>query len=255
MRVSLRWPASPFGVEQTPILLGDDEVHLWSASLHVRAERLAAYQLLLSADERERAARFRFDRDRDRYVVARATLRLLIARYLDEDPAALRFDYGEQGKPSIRREPGAGGPTLHFNLAHAGSVAVYGLTHRGPLGVDVERVEAMVDAELVAESHFAAEEQRTLRTVPEPLRMRAFFECWTRKEAFIKALGGGLSIPLASFAVDFRTGSPPSLRWVLGDPDASARWTLAAFEPADEHVGAMAVEATGVRIRCWRWDA
>lgn len=250
MKTPLRWPAPPFPSEQPT--LGENEVHLWSAVLEASVERLAAYQLLLSDDERERAARFRFDRDRDRYVVGRALLRILLGRYAGDDPASLRFDYGEQGKPTFR-----GAADVHFNVAHAGPVAVYGVTRLGPLGVDVERVEVMGDADAVAESHFSAEEQRTLRaipTIPDELRTRAFFECWTRKEAFIKALGGGLSIPLASFAVDFRPGAAPALRWVLGDPDAPSRWTLAAFAPADEHVGAMAVEAPDVRVRCWRLE-
>ena len=232
----------------TALWLAPSEVHLWSVSLEQDPESLAAYERLLAPDERERAARFRFDRDRDRYVVARAVLRVLLGRYLGEAPAALRFEYGPQGKPALPGTP------LHFNLAHAGAVAVYAVTRLAPLGVDVERVAPMDDLELVAESHFADEERRALRALPAQLRTRAFFDCWTRKEAFIKALGGGLSIPLADFAVELRPAAPPALRWVLGDPGAPARWTLHAFEPVAEHVAALAIEAREPAIRSWRWD-
>ena len=168
----------------------------------------------LSPDERERADRFVFARDRDRFVAGRAFLRLLLAQYLGCEPRALRFRYGPNGKPALADERS----DLHFNLAHSGALAVCALARGSELGVDLERLRPIRDAEGVVRSAFSPREVARLESLPETARLRAFYEGWTRKEAFLKALGHGLARPLDSFDVTLGPGEPPRLLRTLGRP-------------------------------------
>lgn len=174
---------------------------------------------LLSADELARAARFRFERDRWRYVRGRATLRRLLGDWVGEDPGALRFSYNGQGKPAL-----PGGP--EFNLAHCEGEAVLALSTLGRVGIDIERSRDGFASEAIAEHFFAPGEVRRLRALPAQERQDAFFRCWTRKEAFLKAIGGGLSVPLRDFEVAFEPGAGPAvLSCAIPGEDASA-WGL-----------------------------
>ena len=182
----------------SPLTNGIDngEVHVWRARLD-RApgdvERLAA---LLSADELDRAARFKFERDRGRYVVGRGLLRTLLARYVGWSPSALEFEYGEFSKPRLA------GPGPAFNLSRTWDwVALYAVCDEGELGIDVELDEADYSREAIAERFFSPAEVEVLRSLPRDQQSRAFLTCWTRKEAFIKARGDGLSLALDSFDV------------------------------------------------------
>jgi 4'-phosphopantetheinyl transferase len=211
-------------------------VDVWSASLDPPASVLAPLHGHLSADERERAGRFVFARHRDRYVAGRAFLRLLLSQRLGEEPGELRFRYGPSGKPGLAQAHG----DLEFNLAHAEAVVVCALAPRcGGIGVDVERVWPLSDVEAVARAAFSPREVARLQSLPEPTRLRGFYEAWTRKEAFLKALGCGLARPLDSFDV----------------PAEAERFSLHGFEPDPDHVGAVAVAGHGwqVRHQRWRW--
>jgi 4'-phosphopantetheinyl transferase len=207
-----------------------------------REERERLFELL-SADERERAARFHFARDRDRFAVGRGALRALLAAELGTDPRELRFDYGPQGKPALA------GDELQFNVSHSGGIALVAIAHRGELGIDVELDSQDLANEQIPERFFSPAEVTALRSLPARLQPRAFLTCWTRKEAFIKAKGDGLSLPLDSFDVTLEPGVPAALlrtAWSEEEPsqwrlvDLSGRGTVAALAVRGHH-GAVVV--------------
>lgn len=174
----------------------------------------------LSDDECERAARFRFDRDRRRFVAGRSALRSLVASYLDVAAADITFGYGPQGKPFV---PGS---TLSFNVSHSGGCAVYAFGSGVEIGVDVELLDHARYDDGVAERFFSPSEVATLQTLSPAERPHAFLRCWTRKEAFIKARGEGLSLPLHEFDVAFARGVRPQILRTAWSTHEPAEWTL-----------------------------
>ncbi len=233
----MTWPLSP------------DDVHIWRASLYVEAP-IAHVEQTLSPDERERAARYRFERDRDRYIVARGALRAILGRYLGLAPADPRFVYGPQGKPALAPEHGAG---ISFNLSHAGDVALYAVTRGRRVGIDVERVDPDIVGTTVAEHTFSPREVAALRALPRRQQPEAFFRCWTRKEAYVKALGAGLALDLRSFDVSLAPGDPPALLATRPDPYEAARWSLHDLDAGPGYTAALAVEGHDVRISLRPW--
>lgn len=210
-------------------------MEVWTCGLERAAELAGRYLALLSADERERAARFKLDRLRDEYILGRGVTRSILARRMEADPGALRFEYSTHGKPWLR------GGEWHFNISHSGSLLVCALTAAAPIGVDVERLRPKPDAAAIAKRFFsAAEAQRVLSAAPESVPA-VFFEIWTRKEAFLKATGTGFSRDLRGFTVSGGPGEPPRIEHIEGDDPAL--WTLRAFVPAGSYVGALAVRA------------
>jgi 4'-phosphopantetheinyl transferase len=202
---------------------------------------------LLSPDEHERASRFIFERDRRQFVVCRGVLRLTIGDYLGIDASAVSFAYATTGKPSLQQNVG-----LWFNVSHAGGLALLAFSGEGPLGVDLESLDRVVDAEALAPRFFAADETRDLMSVAQSQRTEAFLNGWTRKESYIKATGEGLTRPLDSFSVTLRPGEPAAVRWIEGD-DASA-WHLRAFQPARGFVAALAGRHEVAQMDLWEWD-
>jgi 4'-phosphopantetheinyl transferase len=223
-----------------------DELHVWSIPLEPADDVVARLAETLSADERARADRFVFPRDRRRFVVARGALRSILASYLDLAPSALAFAYGPAGKPRLE-----GSADLDFNLAHSHELALCAVTAGGPVGVDVEWLRPMPDLLAVARTAFSPAEQAALLARPEGERLAAFFRCWTSKEAYLKARGDGLSLPLDSFDVSLAADQPPALLANRLDPAEPGRWTLHAFAPAEGYVGALAVGGRPVELR-WR---
>jgi 4'-phosphopantetheinyl transferase len=195
---------------------------------------------LLSADETERAGRFAFERDRRRYIVARARLRQLLGERLGAAPESLRFVYKPHGKPALARCPAQ--RDLRFNVSHCGEVAAYAFAEGREVGVDIEEVRELSDADDIAMRCFSRRERAAYMHLPVRERPQGFFNCWTRKEAFIKALGEGLSHPLEAFDVSLAPGKPARLLRVGGVPASRCGWTLSSFEPAPGVVGAVAVQ-------------
>jgi 4'-phosphopantetheinyl transferase len=221
---------------------------VWSAPLDCDAPLTREVAECLSADERARAERFVFPRDRNRFLTGRAFLRLLLAGHTGKRAAALRFRYGPHGKPALAGK----GPA--FNLAHSDGLAVCALAPAGEIGVDVERVRPVADADSVAGSFFSSRETADLAALPHSQRLRGFFDAWTRKEAFLKALGSGLARPLDSFDVTLAPAEPPRLRRTAGDPGEAARYSLHALEPEPGYVAAVAIEGHGWQVRHRRWS-
>jgi 4'-phosphopantetheinyl transferase len=233
-------------VPALPSLDGDD-VHVWfvdlEAARRVRPELLAT----LSAGEHERAGRFHFDRDRLQFSATRAVLRRLLAAYGGCEPLALEFTAGANGKPAL-----AGTAPLAFNVSHSGSCAVVALSRRGELGVDIEAERPLDDRDALAAQFFSADESARLGALDPSLRDRAFFTCWSRKEAYVKAVGDGLSYPLDAFDVTFAPAEPARLS-VPGDPPEAARWSLEALPASAGYAAALVTEGRR-RVRCWKWE-
>lgn len=225
--------------------LPPDEVHVWFARLERPVEALRG---LLAADEQARAARFYFEKDRRHYVAARGILRQLIGRYLAVAPQQAAFAYAEKGKPYL-----ADNPDFGFNVAHSHGAALLAFGRRRALGVDLELVRPLEDGERIARRFFSAWEVAQYTAVSPAKRPQAFFNCWTRKEAYIKAIGDGLSCPLDSFDVTLTPGEPARLLRVGGSETAAARWQLESLTPAAGFVGAVMADGAPWRLRCFHW--
>jgi 4'-phosphopantetheinyl transferase len=226
-------------------VISEGEVDVWFERLDPPEDRVAELAGALSHDERTRAVRFYFERDRRRYVVARGLLRVILARYTDLAPERIAFRYGPRGKPSLATASAG----LRFNLSHAADRALVGVTRGREIGVDLEYVRPMPELESLARRFFSEPERVALAALPRPRRLRAFFRCWTRKEAYIKAIGDGLACPLDGFAVSLAPGRYARLLAVEGDPEGPRRWTLCSLAPAAGFLGALAVEGRGFRVR------
>lgn len=223
--------------------LAADDVHVWHVDLRRKADTL---EPLLSEDEVERADRFRFERDRRRYVVGRGLVRTLLGRYLRRDPAGLVFRYGRYGRPEL--------PTLSFNVSHSGETALVAVALDGDVGVDVEQLRPEPAEEEVAERFFSRREVEALRSLRRVEQPSAFLACWTRKEAFVKALGDGLSLALDSFDVTLRPGEAPALTRTAWSASEPRRWSLVDLSArVPGHVAALAVRRTGVRVLVREW--
>ena len=230
---------------------GPDEVRVWLAGLDPGAAVVDGLVAVLSADERERAARFHFRRDAMRWIVARVTLREILGACLQMEAAAVAFTYGRKGKPALA---GPRGPVdLQFSVSHSSDLAAYALTVGAPVGVDVERLRAVEQLETVAERTFSRRECAALRGLPVELRPTGFFNCWTRKEAYIKALGEGLSYPLDRFSVSLAPGVPARLESVDDAPAHVESWTLEALPVPAGFAGAVVMGARPARVVCERW--
>lgn len=227
--------------------LGPDDVHVWRIALDQEAATLATLRRLLSADERARADRFYSAKHRDHFTVGRGQLRTILGHYLQRDPAALEFIYRGNGKPALADE------ALRFNLAHSHGLAVLAVTRGREVGIDVERVRSTVGGPELAERYFSAREVAALASVPEELKQKAFFHGWTRKEAYIKAVGKGLALALDSFDVSLIPGEPAVLLEVRGVEGEAERWTMAEVPVPEEYVAAVLVEGTAWQLRCADW--
>lgn len=241
------WPFLP--ANQTPEL-AENEVHLWRARLDGGAAADLAH--FLSAEEMDRAARFQFDIHRERFVAARGFLRLILSRYLRIDPQRLTFSYGEFGKPELRAE--SSHSRLRFNLSHSESLAIYAVARDRALGVDVEKMRAEFAQEQTATNFFSPREVAALRGLPREAWVEGFFNCWTRKEAYVKARGEGLSARLDQFDVSVAPGEPARLLKTFSGDGETGRWTLRSFCPQPGFVAALAVESRNQTIICRRWS-
>jgi 4'-phosphopantetheinyl transferase len=232
---------------------GPDEVHVWTASLDQPDAVVARLRTLLDDSERERADRFSFEKGRRHFTVGRGLLRRILGEYLGLDPGGVRFCYNPYGKPALAGEPEPGEDALRFNVSHSGSLVLYAVTRGREVGVDLETIRPEFAGEPIAERFFSPGEVAALRAVAPEARIRAFFDCWTRKEAYIKARGKGLSLPLDSFEVSLAPGAPPALLATHDDPAEARRWSLFGLEPGPGYVGALVVAGPSCRLRLGTW--
>ena len=227
--------------------LADHEVHLWKAFLEPPIALINTLRQTLSADELSRAKRFHFEKDRKHFIVARGVLRFILGRYLKAAPGQIRFQYSDYGKPLLASE------SLRFNLSHSGQLALYAITRHRAIGVDLERLRPIPDATQIAQRFFSAQESKTFQKIPQDKKVEAFFNCWTRKEAYIKAIGEGLSHPLDTFDVSLRPDEPAALLAVRGPAHPAPSWLLRACNPAPDYVAAVIAEGQDWRLKYWLW--
>jgi 4'-phosphopantetheinyl transferase len=218
-----------------------DGVDLWLCDQDGLAAQVESYMPLLNAEELTRADRFHFTRDRNRFIIGRAVLRLILAGYLGQPPSQLTIGYGDRGKPYLLHQPAS--TDLRFNLAHAEGLALYAITRGREVGVDLEKVRPLPDAAAIAERFFAPAEAAKLNSVlGTVVETQAFFNCWTRKEAFVKTDGSGLSKALDSFEVTLLPEETPHILRVEGLAQGAIPWTLHALQPTPGFVAALVVE-------------
>lgn len=233
--------------------LGADQVHVWRIPLNQNPARISELSKVLSLDERAHANRFHFEKDQIQFIEARAALRLLLGQYLCVHPAELTFSFGEQGKPALANGHSNNG--LRFNLSRRDKLALIAFTRGREIGVDVELVRVDLPLFEMAEVSFSAGELKTLRSLPENLQAAGFYNCWTRKEAYIKARGEGFSSPLKQFDVSLAPGAAARLLAVRGDTSEVNRWTLHDLTVGSGYVAALAIEGPQANITCQHWPS
>jgi len=240
------WTSPPPKVE-----ISQDEVHVWCASLIQDEAVVAKLWQLLTPDERRRAERYYRVRDQRQFIVARGVLRQILSRYLQIPPNVLKFNYSSYGRPSLPEEFNPAG--LVFNLSHSGDLALYAFTCGRSVGIDIEIVREDFATLEIAEQFFSQDEVSALKSLPKDLQAIAFFNCWTRKESYIKALGEGLSHPLDRFSVSLRPDEEAALLKVDDDEYEPARWKMCALAPGVGYVAALIGGLPLFSIKEWEW--
>jgi 4'-phosphopantetheinyl transferase len=232
--------------------LGEDSVHVWAVSLRASDNALIRFANVLAAEELRRAESFHFDRDRNRFVVGRGTVRMILARYLRAEPENIELEYNLRGKPLLAgRFAGSG---LHFNLAHCENLALLAIAPGRVVGVDLERIRAVDGADNTAACFCAPREMAEFQSLPAGERDAAFFRIWTRKEAWLKAVGDGIGESLDKVEVSFQSLEAPRIvRLPGGSGIPASGWSLRELTPAPGFVGALALPGRAPRIGCWKW--
>jgi 4'-phosphopantetheinyl transferase len=234
-----RGPAAP--------VIWPNEVHVWK--IYLKEPGLCDNRNILSNDEKIRASRFRFHTDGDRFIAARSSLRTILARYLRTQPGELEFGLNPFGKPYL-----AGGQDqlgLRFNLSHSHDMALLAVARNRDVGVDIELCRADFATDEVAQRFFSRSELKQLASIAQEQKTEAFFNCWTRKEAYIKARGEGLSFPLDQFDVSFAPDARPALLGNRRDATEASRWSFEELSPADGYAAALTVEGNFSRLLLW----
>jgi 4'-phosphopantetheinyl transferase len=243
MRVSFHQWADPARARCAAAALCRDEVQVWTAAIPTDESQVTAVGHLLSPDEHARADRFLVPEPRRQFVFSRALLRQLLGACLHVDPTAMAFGTGARGKPFLLQS--TSDTDLRFNLSHARSLVAVGLARGSELGVDVEWVHHLPDWSRVATRIFSARELDELYALPERQRREAFFNGWTRKEAYLKATGEGLIDALDGIEVALAPDREPRLLRLSGDADGARRWTLRAIPVPEGFAGAVAFSSDG----------
>lgn len=228
--------------------LSGDEVHVWRVSLDQPA---ADHALLLSSDEQMRAERFRFERERRRFTVGRGALRIILGRYLNASPEDLVFEYGANGKPTLSTRSLQ--PELCFNLSHSEELMLLAVTQKREVGIDLEYIRPNLDVEKLGEQFFSPSERAELDALPSEKRLNSFFSGWTRKEAYLKARGDGMTYPSDQFSVSMDCDQPARLLAAKDDLRELTRWSFHALTPAPGYIGTLAVEGHGWDLVQWHF--
>jgi 4'-phosphopantetheinyl transferase len=241
-----KWNLAPGSIDLLP-----DEVHVWIAPLSQPETRVADCRTLLSTDERTRADRFHFEKDRTAYTVARAALKSLLGKYMDLPPAAISFEYTSHGKPYLRREVNSA--DISFNISHSHGLALLAFGIGRQVGVDVERIRPDFGTLEIAQRFFSKSEVEALLAQPPDQQADCFFNCWTRKEAYIKAIGEGLSCPLHRFDVTLAMDEPARLLATRVDSQDASHWSMHNLDVGAGYKAAVIAEGTDWRLHCWKW--
>lgn len=233
--------------------LGRAQIQVWRINLAQDTAGEDRLKVCLSGEERERAGRFHFAHDRRRFIIRRGVLRHLLAVHLGASRDAVRLLPGPHGKPAI---PGQEGPAgLRFSCSHSADLGLVAIARGRELGVDLEQHRPLADAGKLTNAFFSPCEIAALTGVPPELKERSFFDCWTRKEAFVKAIGLGLSFPLHRFAVSLAPDQPAALLRVEDDPGAVDRWKMLSLDITPDYSAALVFEGRDANLKCFEWNS
>ena len=233
-------------------VLADGNVHVWRASLVPKSDIISEFRALLSTDEIVRADRFHFEKHRVAFTVRRGILRQLLGKYLGRPPVTDTFPSNQYGKPGL--PDSYSHSDIHFSISHSAGVGLFAFSRGRDLGVDIEAVRTDIEYCALSERFFSKLERQTLRSLPPDRQCEAFFACWSRKEAYIKARGMGLSMPLDQFDVTLAPHDPARLIATRDNPANAASWTMYNIDAGQEYAGALAVEGNVSRIYCFEWN-
>jgi 4'-phosphopantetheinyl transferase len=250
MREAIRDPyvsiSPPIG-----LALPDDEVQIWRVALDLPASSVAQLQRVLAADELARAEQFRAPASRSRFIAAHGLLRHILGQYLNTDPQQLQFCFGPYGKPFLA--PAQSRYDVRFNLSHSQRLGLFAFTRGRDIGVDIEYLRAPKRWERIARCCLSASEQTVLYALPARAQRAALVACWTRKEAYLKATGQGLTQPLHQIDIGIRPGDSAAPACPAADRREFSRWSLLELAPGLGYVGTLVVEGRGWCLTCWRW--
>jgi 4'-phosphopantetheinyl transferase len=225
--------------------LGCDDLHGWRTTLNQPLASVQELKSLLSREEVERAERFHFEHDRARFLARRGLLRIILGYQLGVDPDTVQFHYAPSGKPEVAEISDKG--KLCFSMSHSHGLNLYVIGWNRNVGIDVERIRPLNKAVPIARRFFSTTEATAIQELPESLKMLGFFNCWTRKEAYLKATGDGLSRPLDEIIVSLVPEETARLISVAGDQKEPSRWSLIDLTPAPGYVAAVCVEAPALK--------
>jgi 4'-phosphopantetheinyl transferase len=234
-----------------PLALSTGRVDVWKVRLD-EPSRAGSEGAVLSPDEIVRASRFHFERDQIHFTRCRSALRGLLAGYLTIPATEICFEYLVSGKPQLTAEQNQ--RALQFNVSHSGNMALIAVGSEHRLGVDIEKIRGDVDTMLLTERFFSLRERAGLQALPDHLRVAGFFACWTRKEAFLKATGDGLSFPLADFSVTTHPDLDPKLEELGGNPENRKEWFLADLSVEDGYRATVALERAHSVVETYSWN-
>lgn len=221
--------------------ISDNEIHIYQTYLDKPPSEIDNFRKILSQDELQKADRYKFDSDRNNYITCRAILRNILSQYSDFSPDEIIFSYTDKGKPYLN------GNEIKFNLAHTNSYAAYAIIKEKEVGIDLEYVRRIPDALKIASRYFSSAEINELKEISETELDRAFLNCWTRKEAFIKATGDGLSYPLADFSISLNSDLPEIL-YIKGKLSEIKEWSLYNVKVESDYVSSLAVMSKGMKL-------
>ena len=245
-------PCAGWHEPPVPVILTGDEVHVWRIALDLPRHLVAGLAPLLSGEERARAGRFLCEEARRRFVVSHGATRRILSRYLDQRPEEIGFVTDGRGKPHLATSAGA--TAICFSLSHSGELALCAVAEGRDLGVDVERIRPVSAWREIADRYFSAGERQALRSLTEERAREAFFHGWTRKEAYSKALGEGVSQRWTAFTVSLQPGAAAEVVDSVPDGRAEGPFTLWPLEPGPGYVAAVAAQGVGWRLSCWQWS-
>jgi 4'-phosphopantetheinyl transferase len=242
----------PWPLASPEALMGSNEVHVWRACFDVSVPQCENLLAILSADEIERAMRFHFEKDKIRFIAARGILRQILGRYLNISPEKFYFGYTSYGKPFVENSEGY--DPMFFNLSHAGDFALFAFSHSGNIGIDIEKIRNDVAVMQIAGRFFSEQEIRSLEAVDGSRQIELFFQYWARKEAFIKAIGEGVSFPLEKCDVSSVAGSGLFPVTLLNNPTENARWHVQDLFPKNGYTAAIVVEEKDCEFSYWDYS-
>ena len=234
----------------TPALSATD-IHIWGLLVDLPQDRIVQLAQRLSGEEIKKSTCYRFERDRKRYIARQAFLRIILGYYLDCETRHINFSYGPYGKPRVQDDISSTG--IHFNLSHSNGLALFAVTRDVEIGIDLEMIKPLSDLEGIVTNFFSPSEIAEFYKVTANERLFAFYNCWTRKEAFIKAIGKGLTYDLSEFDVSLAPDKPARILSISGNTEQAACWSLAELNPASDFVAAIAYKGQERKMVCLGW--